>query len=191
MTNAPGNHAWRDSPPQRGERIGMTDNALLSVVPMWIRRARSQQGIECRYSLGLRLAGDGNDSPGSPFSVSSDTANTTTQARSSQKNTPRGSMTGTKGLKSTAIATNPAAQNFFEDAAACVATARAPRLISTSINSFTPAGGTHIAATSNESAEAIFMNTVVIMHLLSSGVGDDPLPERNGERIPPSMNLRS
>src|ERR1041384_1559501 len=55
-------------------------------------------GIGCRYSLGLRFAGDGNDSPGRPFSASSDTANTTTQTRSSQKNTPRGSMTGTRGL---------------------------------------------------------------------------------------------
>jgi len=76
---------------------------------------------------GVRLVIGGIESIGRLFHSANETRKVTTQTESSQRNVFRESVTGTMGLKSTAIATNPVAQKYLRSRNVCATTRRAVR----------------------------------------------------------------
>jgi hypothetical protein len=79
------------------------------------------------------LVVDGIESAGWVFRAPSEIRNVMRQTKSSQRKVRRASATGTTGLKSTAIATNPVAQRYLPARTAYVA-ARRPDIQTTTSN---------------------------------------------------------
>src|SRR5439155_23424974 len=76
--------------------------------------------------LGVGSVIEAMDSLGFAFHTANDTRNITRQAKSSQRNTLRGSIMGRRGLKSAPVARNAAAQTYLPAPTACSKTTMAP-----------------------------------------------------------------